>query len=392
MIGRLRGCWLVLVAALLLTTLSATGAAAATAGVPPAQDPVTTDQCRTAYATGTARAGSPWLKNRFSGCYRTKYDYSQYTCDEPACPVLFVVHAVVYTTVTMAPDDRKVLVTHFVDLGAGPDAAPPDMRLGVKFSCAGKGLAGSTAACDVPLARVSKTLAEWRADPVVAQEYLPQGEDPENQAPMPYSVPEKQTYYNFDVGAYAENQPPGRNSVSTAGATFNVRCDVARQLNPQYVGGSDCVFFGLFPTFTLDRQDVQVAEYAGLIRAAMTNLPSTYPGTSPQKVPGNKGVTPPVTRRFYSSEVLERHRQAAEQACAEHWGPDYRIRPEGGTNDCAVYPFSTLYEGASSVSTRRFAVQPVPSAQFTTVLARLDQYVVENHILDFDQYWVQVVN
>jgi hypothetical protein len=51
-----------------------------------------------------------------------------------------------------------------------------------------------------------------------------------------------------------------------------------------------------------------------------------------------------------------------------------------------------VYEGASSSSDRRFAVQPVPSAQFDTVLSRLDEFVAENHILDFDMYWVQVIN
>ena len=361
MTGRLRRGWLVLTAALFLTTLPATGAAAA--GPTPSHDPVTFAQCRT--------VGSVWLKNRFSACYRTKYD-----------------SATIYTIVTMAPDDRKISVSHFVDTGAGPETVPPDLRLGVELNCAGKGVPGSTAACDVPLVRVAKTFAEWRGDPVVSQEFLPQGEDPADQAP-PFGEQEKQTYYNVHVNSYLENAQPGQSPVSFPAATFNVRCDVARQLNPQYVRGSDCVFFGLLPTFTLDRSDPQVAGYAGLIRAAMTNLASTYPGASPQQVPGNNGKTPPVTRRFYSSQVLDKHRQAAEQACVEHWGPDYRIRPDGGTNDCAVYPFSTLYEGASSVSTRRFAVLPVPSAQFDTVLARLDEFVAENHILDFDMYWVQ---
>src|SRR5205823_14479229 len=145
---------------------------------------------------------------------------------------------------------------------------------------------GSTAACDVPLVRVAKTFAEWRADPVVTQEFLPQGEDPADQAP-PFGEQEKQTYYNVHVNSYLENAQPGQSPVSSPAATYNVRCDVARQLNPQYVRGSDCVFFGLLATFKLHCTDPQYADYACLLRPAMTNHASSYHDEPPPQVPGN---------------------------------------------------------------------------------------------------------
>lgn len=369
-------------------TLAAAAVSPADAG---SLDPVTFDECADAYSHVVQPTGNYWAKNRFAGCRVTSMWYDHAPCS--GCRPDGHAGASVQMISNIQPDGRQVVVSQRVE-GWVVDNLPDTTQFGITVNCSAVHAGFGDAHCDVPSVTVTRTIAEWQADPIVSQAFSLQGEDLLSGSPA--VQPEKRTDYAL-VRWFTVTPSPSEPTVDTLDPTvvMQLRCDKARESNPAYVGGADCVF-PVPPVFTVSLGDPDITSAARLILDAMNDITLTYPGTAGQAVPGNQGSTVPITRMYYDTAAQDANRARAEQSCVAKWSPYYSYRPDGGRLECATYPFPDTREGANanppgSTSTLTYAVRPVVSPEYTTLLTRLGQFLADNHVGDSDQYWVKVV-
>jgi hypothetical protein len=376
-----------------LPAATATEVRRVAAADPAGPAPVTFDECHK-----DIRAGY-WTKNRFASCTITDMAYQRYACPEPSCAVIGTARARVISTSNLLPAQRRLEVaTRMVGWslsGVVTDAT----KFGVSMSC-GPRYATGTAHCDTPSAQVLKSVADWRAQSDEAHVFTMEGTDPPVPSDSPAVQAEQRTWYVGERHLVAEDAEDRTTLVTGAHSAF-LRCDIARLLNPAYAAGSDCAF-GFQPIYSLDNSATSgFPASATLLRAALINFSSTYPGTAQGHfAPGNPGYqgtgvnrTYPITRLFHDTAAQAIHRTTADLACGRRWGPDYATRPDGQVNTCAVYPFDTTYDGATPPTPGvergpSYAVQPVLDSDYQALLASVERFVVNNHILDGDGYWV----
>lgn len=355
--------------------------------------PVTFDECHQDIKNGY------WTKNRFASCTITDLAYQRYACPEASCAVIGTARARVISTSNLLPAQRQLEVATRMVGWSLSGVVTDAMRFGVSMSCAPRYATG-TAHCDTPSAQIVKSVADWRAQSDEAHVFTMAGTDPPSPADSPAVQAEQRTWYVGERHLVAEDTGD-RSTLVTGGHSAALRCDVARLLNPAYAAGSDCAF-GFQPLYVLDNSATSgFPASAALLRAALVNFAGTYPGLAQGHfAPGNPGYqgtginrTSPITRLFHDSASRAAHRATAELACARHWGPDYATRPDGQVNACAAYPFDTTHDGATlpAPGVERgpsYAVQPVLDSDYQALLADVEQFVVHNHILDGDGFWV----
>ncbi|MFC4085373.1 transporter [Amycolatopsis samaneae] len=339
------------------------------------------------------------VKNPLAACQLTDLRYQRYACPEASCPVVASASARVIVIRNAQPDQRRVVVGHQV-VNWRVDNLPETTRFGIGMTCLPQYPTG-TAACDVPEIKVAKSIAEWKAEPTDLQVFTMRGEDLPSATDIPQVQAEKRTWYSQGRYLYFEDSPSDNARLEAPPVVIGVRCDVARLRDSRYARGSDCVF----PTthsFVVDTRDPKIHDSALLVDAAMNNFSTTYPGPLEGRfVPGNKGPNSaarnyPLTRRYYDQAATDANQARAEQSCVARWGAGYRTRPDGQTNDCAVYPFNGTIDGANqsppgTPDGASYAVKPVLTADNKEFTDRVDRFVAENHILQGDQYWVWVL-
>ncbi|SFW84517.1 transporter [Amycolatopsis australiensis] len=355
--------------------------------------PVTFDECHKDIKNGY------WTKNRFASCTITDMAYQRYACPEAGCAVIGTAWARVISTSNLLPGQRKLEVATRMVGWSLSGVVTDAMQFGIAMSCGPRYTTG-TAHCDTPSAQIVKSVADWRAQSDEAHVFTMEGTDVPSPADSPAVQAEQRTWYVGERHLVAEDTGD-RTTLVTGAHSAYLRCDVARLLYPGYAAGSDCAF-AFQPLYVLDNSATSgFTASAALVRAALVNFAGTYPGTAQGHfAPGNPGYqgtsggrTYPVTRLFHDTGLQAVHRATAELACAQHWGPDYAARPDGQVNTCAVYPFDTTYDGATLPAPGvdrgpSYAVQPVLDRDYQALLASVGQFVVNNHILDGDGYWV----
>jgi hypothetical protein len=372
------------------TPIAASRPAATDQNVPA---PVTFDECHKDIRYGY------WTKNRFASCTITDLVYQRYACPEASCAVLATVRARVVSTSNLLPAQRRLEVATRMVGWSLSGAVTDAMQFGVAMTCGPRYTTGD-AHCDTPSAQIVKSVADWRAQSDETHVFTLAGTDAPVPADSPAVQAEQRTWYVGERHLVAEDTGD-RTTLVTGSHSAYLRCDIARLLNPAYVAGSDCVF-AFQPLYVLDNSATSgFPASAALVRAALISFSNTYPGLAQGHfAPGNPGYqgtgmnrTYPITRLFHDTAAQAAHRATAESACAQHWGPDYATRPDGQVNACAAYPFDSTYDGATlpTPGVERggsYAVQPVPDRDYQALLADVEQFVVTNHILDGDGYWV----
>lgn len=355
--------------------------------------PVTFDECHKDIKNGY------WTKNRFASCTITDMAYQRYACPDPGCAVTGTVWARVISTSNLLPAQRKLEVATRMVGWSLSGVVTDAMKFGISMSCSPRYTTG-TAHCDTPSAQIFKSIADWRAQSDEAHVFTMEGTDVPAPGDSLAVQAEQRTWYVGERHLIAEDTGD-RTTLVTGAHSAYLRCDIARLLNPAYAAGSDCAF-GFQPLYVLDNSATSgFSASAALVRAALVTFPNTFPGTSQGHfAPGNPGYqgtgtnrTYPLTRLFYDLALQATHRSTAELACTQHWGPDYATRPDGQVNTCAAYPFDSTYDGATLPTPgvdrgASYAVQPVLSGDYQALLANVEQFVVNNHILDGDGYWV----
>ncbi|MCR6483737.1 hypothetical protein M8542_13005 [Amycolatopsis sp. OK19-0408] len=355
--------------------------------------PVTFDECHKDIKNGY------WTKNRFASCTITDMAYQRYACPEAGCAVTGTVWARVISTSNLLPAQRKLEVATRMVGWSLSGVVTDAMQFGISMSCGPRYTTG-TAHCDTPAAQVVKSIADWRAQSDVTQVFTMAGTDLPVSTDSPAVQAEQRTWYVGERHLVAQDTGD-RTTLVTGAHSASLRCDIARQLNPAYAAGSDCAF-GFQPLYVLDNSATSgFPASAALVRAALVNFPTTYPGLAQGHLaPGNPGYqggsagrSYPITRLFYDTARQATHRATAELACTQHWGPGYATRPDGQVNTCAVYPFDATYDGATLPTPGvdrgpSYAVQPVLDSDYQALLASVGQFVVNNHILDGDGFWV----
>ncbi len=330
------------------------------------------------------------FKNPFSTCQITDMRYQRYACPESTCPVVASASARVIVIRNMQPSQRRVVIGHQVVMFTYT-GMPDTTRFGIDLTCGAKYATG-TANCDVPEAEVTKSIADWIAEPTELNVFTMRGEDVPNPADPPKIQAEKRTWYTLGRSLFFEGEPGETARLDAPSLSSSARCDVAG-----YAYGSKCVFPGTH-TFVVDLREPKIAESGQLVNAAMTNFATTYPGPLEGRFVAGKNSansalrTYPVTRIHHDQATVDANKAVAEQACATRSGPNWRTRPDGGTNECAVYPFNSTKDGANfSPGTSEgasFAVKPVLKADYDKLEETLRIFLGESHILDGDQYWV----
>ncbi|MFD9965098.1 transporter [Amycolatopsis sp. NPDC059020] len=355
-------------------------------------EPVSFDECHP-----DPRAGNGYVvKNRLAACKMTNLRYQRYACPEADCPIIGSASARVTVIFNMQPEQRRAVVMHkLYDIHY--NGVPDSTQLGIGMSC--EKVNKGTAYCDEPDTEMDKSIAEWKDEPIDFQVLTMHGEDAPNPADNPRIQAEKRTSY-LHTRHFFVVDPDDTERVEDTPLKVTFRCDVGRKLSASYVLGSDCVF-PVIAKFLLDTNDSSIKDAASLITQAMHNYRSTYPGlTQGDFVPGrfhwNSGLRkPPLTRLYHNKAAQDANRTRAEQSCAEHWGPGYRDRPDGKTNDCFAYPFNSTTQGANAKPPNTphgqgYAVQPVLSDASRLLNVAIDRFTYENHILDGDQYWILI--
>jgi hypothetical protein len=355
--------------------------------------PVTFDECHKDIKNGY------WTKNRFASCTITDMTYQRYACPEAGCAVIGTAWARVISTSNLLPAQRRLEVATRMVGWSLTGVVTDTMRFGVAMSCGPRYTTG-TAHCDTASAQVLKSVADWRAQSDETHVFTMEGTDPASPADSPSVQAEQRTWYVGERHLVAE-ETGARTTLVTGAHSAYLRCDVARLLDPAYAAGSDCAF-GFQPLYVLDNSATSgFTASATLVRNAMNSFSSTYPGLRQGHfVPGNPGYqgtgsnrTYPVTRLHYDTAAQAAHRTTAELACTQRWGPGYATRPDGLVNACADYPFDTTYDGATLPTPgvergASYAVQPVLNSDYQALLANVRQFLVANHLLDGDGYWV----
>jgi hypothetical protein len=355
--------------------------------------PVTFGECRKDIKNGY------WTKNRFASCTITDLAYQRYACPEAGCAVIGTAWAQVISTSNLLPAQRRLEVATRMVGWSVSGVVTDAMKFGVSMSCTPRYTTG-TAHCDVASAHIVKSIADWRAQSDEAQVFTPEGTDPASPADPAAVQAEQRTWYVGERHLVAEDTGD-RTTLVTGAHSAYLRCDVARLLDPAYAAGSDCTF-AFQPLYVLDNSATSgFTASAALTRNALINFTSTYPGLAQGHfVPGNPGYqgtgsnrTYPITRLHHDTAARAAHRATAELACTQRWGPGYATGPDGRVNACAVYPFDTTYDGATlpTPGVERgpsYAVQPVLDSDYQALLASVGQFVVANHILDGDGFWV----
>jgi len=321
-----------------------------------------------------------YAKNVFGACWFTDMKFVHYACPEPECAVDGSAAAYVYTTLNVLKESRRVAVSHrFVNwrISGVPDTA----RLGVTIACGPP--AGGGGFCDRPSVPVVKSIAEWKAAPDVTEVFSLDGEDVPAAGVSPEVAAERRTQYGVTSRFVAEVPSGERYTVTDVTNGTGVRCDVARQLDPGYVRGADCVLrTWLLPTFRFSAGEQPIAETGAFVRTVATagRLPG-FPGVNGTSA----GFTGPQYRLFHDVAARQAHRATAEAKCLEAWGPDWWRHSGGLRNSCAAYPVDESVQGAAPGS--QFEVRPVLDADHGEFLRRFTRFLAENHVLDGDGYY-----
>ncbi|GAA4541757.1 hypothetical protein GCM10023192_48600 [Amycolatopsis samaneae] len=357
-------------------------------------EPVTFDECHP-----DPRAGKGYVvKNRLAACKMTDLRYQRYACPEADCPIIGDASARVTGIFNMQPEQRRAVVQHkFYDMHFR--GVPDSIRFGIETTCGA--VNPGTAHCDASKTSRDKSIAEWKDEPVDFQVLTLHGEDTPKPADSPRIQAEKRTSYLHTRKLYVVD-PGASGRAEALPVDVTLRCDIARKLSSSYVLGSDCVF-PVIAKFLLDTKEPATGEAAAFISQAMSNYRSTYPGLSqgdfvPGRFSTNSGIMkPPLTRLYHDTAAQDANRARAERSCVEHWGPGYRDRPDGRTNDCFVYPFDSTVDGANAKPPNTphgagYAVQPILSDVSMRFNAAVDRFTIDNHILDGDRYWLLPLN
>ncbi|GAB3706604.1 hypothetical protein GCM10027598_09010 [Amycolatopsis oliviviridis] len=329
-----------------------------------------------------------YLKNRFSTCQITNLRYQRYACPESTCPVVAELNARVFVIRNMEPGRRGVVIGHRVGIGSHT-GLPDTARLGVGMTCAAKN-PGGTVDCDAPETRITKSLADWKAQSIEYARFTMRGEDVPNPADPPQIQAEKRTWYQLGRFLFLEGET-GKLDAPPLSST--ARCDEA-----DYVKGSMCVF-PMTPMFLLDVREPTIADYARLVSDAFHGgVEKTYPGLAEGRYyAGNVSKccgrrTYPLTRIHYDQATRNANNAVARRFCAARWGPEWHTGPDGTALECAVYPFNGTLDGAAispdTAEGPSFTVKPVIEPVYQATERTVNGFLAQHRILDGDQYWV----
>ncbi|WP_326949642.1 hypothetical protein OG439_13035 [Amycolatopsis sp. NBC_01307] len=338
----------------------------------PVDQPLSLDECHVDTRHGY------YVKSAFGACWFTELKFAHYACPEPACGVDGTASAYVFSTLNVLKDSRRVAMAHRL-VNWRTDNVADTARFGVSILCGPP--TGGAGFCDRSVVPVVKSIAEWRAAPDVTEVFSLDGEDPPATGASAEVAAEKRTSYTVSSRLVAETD--GRFTLTGSSMGTGVRCDVARQLDPAYVRGADCVLRTWFtPMFDFSAGELPIAETGRFVRdVAPAGRYAGYPGTSG----GSAGFTGPQNRLFYDVAAREAHRVAAEARCASTWGPFWNRHSGGLTNVCGAYPVDESVQGASATSS--FTVRPVLDTDHAEFQRRFTRFLAENHVLDGDGYY-----
>ncbi|WP_285607188.1 NucA/NucB deoxyribonuclease domain-containing protein [Actinokineospora globicatena] len=360
----------------------------------PVRDPVTHAECKNYFLNVPSPAPGYWYKNRFNACHGTTLLSEHFVVRNGRPTKVGAALVDVTFIVSMQENARTAAVSVNLTNWRFIETYPTTNAWTFGANCWDIDASGPS--CDPSTVSRSDTPGAWQAD----GDHGATVTIPTTGVVQPESHGDEQRqHYDFNVYFYLPSSP-GANTFYD-GPNAIGRCDQARTaVSPNYARASDCVFHQQAGIFTLDASDGAVRESALLIRDAQNNVAATKPGTPGTWIPGKLGTPYPLHRLYYDTVGRDNNRSAAIAKCVEHFGPNYTQRNDPNeptaTNDCDEYPFSATYQGVQMTinagGNRSYAVRPVHSAQNQNAGNQLGQYLADDHILEEDAYYVNVIN
>ncbi|WP_078093240.1 NucA/NucB deoxyribonuclease domain-containing protein [Streptomyces sp. fd1-xmd] len=196
------------------------------------------------------------------------------------------------------------------------------------------------------------------------------------------------------------------------GPPIGIRCDSADYFThgvKRYPHA--CIYTGALPFLTYDGNHPNIRQHIRDAQNAPATDGVTYPKENhPKKVPGKWSPTAgsrgaPLHRvgsRGQGGAIALANEEVKKAACGQKsgsnpWGPDYNAAtglPPYNTSvdDCDEYPFSSTYEGASSIEWD-FSVRNIAMGENRSAGTKLSNFYVDDRILAWpveDPYWVNV--
>lgn len=199
---------------------------------------------------------------------------------------------------------------------------------------------------------------------------------------------------------------------SGEGAPIGIRCDSADYfVNGRASYPHACIYTGALPFITYGSTRPNIRQHIRDAQNAPATDGVTYPKENhPKKIPGkwspNAGSRGAPLHRVVSrgqgGAIALANETVKKAACGQKgglnpWGPDYNAAtglPPYNTNvdDCDEYPFSSTYEGASSLEWD-FSVRNIVLGENRGAGTDLGNFYVDDRILAWpeeDPFWVNV--
>jgi hypothetical protein len=197
---------------------------------------------------------------------------------------------------------------------------------------------------------------------------------------------------NYHAMSQWQMFPGNARSRSWSNATY-FRCDRARYITKS---GGGCVFFQVMPTWQISRSGNAAAVAKHIELALIKPGTGTYPPAPAGKkvvIPGSAATGRPLRRLYanYDEALYNANRTVAINACIAKWGSGYA---HGGKYDCDEYPMAGTYQGAATANGNPlwYSVLPVPSSANRSAGGSWSAFLVANHVLSGDLFWVAVVS
>ncbi|MGI5171545.1 NucA/NucB deoxyribonuclease domain-containing protein [Spirillospora sp. CA-253888] len=219
-------------------------------------------------------------------------------------------------------------------------------------------------------------------------------------------------YHQWRIHFISEVPPGYRVTARGQGAPNGIRCDSATY----FVKGlasypQACIYTGALPFITYDDRRPNIRQHIRDAQNAPATDGVTYPKENhPKKIPGKWSPTPGsrgaplhrVVSRDKGGPIATENEYVKESACGQKkainpWHPYYDattgLPPYNTTvEDCDEYPFSSTYEGASSLDWD-FSVRNIAGPENSGAGNDLQNFYVDDRILQWpeeDPFWVNV--
>jgi hypothetical protein len=196
-------------------------------------------------------------------------------------------------------------------------------------------------------------------------------------------------HYDFDKVNYHDFQLVMDSSEGDFELTHPFRCDAAA-----YASGGGCIFHTVDAVMHYSLSG-SVGEVAAHIKQAQDDPENVKPGGIGTEIAGGKASGKPLTRLVEtatpeSQTYYNRTGNIIERDCARYFTAEERAG-----KDCDEYPFHATWEGAAYTEANpgakwKYSVKPLNRSQNRVAGTDLQLWYLNDHILAFDPFWVQI--